>query len=460
MYKAIYFLLLGLLLFPAKGLYSQKLYTKNLSMLGLQKGDTMPGIPITIHTGDKISYANTHDYKGKVLLLDFWGVGCLGCITGLPKMKELQEKLKDKLQVLVVTKNTDKEIQKLWKTFENKTRSSEWVEAGRQLPFVKQDTVLYNLFPREGLPIHAWIDTNGVVIGVSYPGVDTEENILKMYTGEPVSLLDKNDIYINIDDPMTWLDQFFELGARPSYYSFIVKRIDFGTLSGMLIPIEDSLSGHITGYSCHNYRISRLYSLAYKSWKDSAKVGFEIPKNRIIVENYDSTKIFPPDKESSNTWLYNNQYSYAIKLPVDNAPDLEHYIRDDLDRYFNIRSSIQKRRVKCLILRRCEATKKIPHKEKEGYPKEYKNGEDNLIRYRGAPKRYLFYEAKHVFAFHGYNLPFLDETGPPETVYVDIPYDEDRYKRTIKGLVDALKPQGFEIIEDYREIEMLVLQGK
>ena len=55
---------------------------KNLTFVGTERG------------------IKVQEYKGKVILLEFWGTWCGPCLLSIPHHEELQEKYKDKLQVI------------------------------------------------------------------------------------------------------------------------------------------------------------------------------------------------------------------------------------------------------------------------------------------------------------------------------------------------------------------------
>lgn len=40
------------------------------------------------------------DFKGKFILLDFWGLGCKPCLMAIPEMVKIQEKYSDKLVII------------------------------------------------------------------------------------------------------------------------------------------------------------------------------------------------------------------------------------------------------------------------------------------------------------------------------------------------------------------------
>ena len=75
-------------------------------MKATQPGNPAPEIKTTSTPDGKAFDLNS--YKGKYVLIDFWGTWCGPCVNEMPKVKELQEKYKDKLVVLGVNSGDTK----------------------------------------------------------------------------------------------------------------------------------------------------------------------------------------------------------------------------------------------------------------------------------------------------------------------------------------------------------------
>lgn len=58
-----------------------------------EMGDSAP--EITANTMDNSEFSLS-EYKGKYVLLDFWGTWCVPCLSGIPKLKQLYEKFQNK----------------------------------------------------------------------------------------------------------------------------------------------------------------------------------------------------------------------------------------------------------------------------------------------------------------------------------------------------------------------------
>lgn len=69
--------------------------------LALQQGNKQQAHDFTMPTVDGKQIA-LGDYKGKYVVLDFWGSWCIWCIKGMPRMKAFYEAHQDKMQLIGV----------------------------------------------------------------------------------------------------------------------------------------------------------------------------------------------------------------------------------------------------------------------------------------------------------------------------------------------------------------------
>jgi len=73
-------------------------YTKDLSEIGINVGETAPGFTLPDMDGKQISLK---DYRGKVVLLYFWATWCGTCKYFMPEIKILWDKYKNKDFVVI-----------------------------------------------------------------------------------------------------------------------------------------------------------------------------------------------------------------------------------------------------------------------------------------------------------------------------------------------------------------------
>lgn len=436
-------------------------YAVNDSITPVRKGEKVPDVYFKAITGNNWEESHLEAYKGKWILLDFWGVYCADCIAGLPKMVALQNQFKDKLQILVVTVDKQKVVEGLWKRFSGKPHAIEWVKAGNALPFVMGDTSLCKLFPHTGLPTHVWIDPDQVLRGISYSSTTNAENVQRLIENKPVYLQEQHDIQLNVDDPVSWVNPQYDVTSKLQFYSMLYRRIEIGHFTRIQQSLMDSLEGKVVGYSCLNNSITDLYNLAFKRWSDS--IGSEvdgIANNRIIIEAQDIRRFIVPENENPLLWMDTNSYCYAIKVPVNKAAHLEVIIRNQLDDYFGLRSGIEQRRIKCFVLLGAGMLKNDSTVKKQRFAKIVnEQGRDYLVL-QNAPVATLYSYLNNALSKLNYALPFFNEADYRGYLSMKIPWDFEVQDLPLDEIKKGLIQNGFELKEVYRNIDMLVLSDQ
>ena len=123
----------------------------------LAVGQTIPEANAQRVGGDQESLSQ---YRGNVLLLDFWATWCVPCIASLPDIKRLSETLGD-LDFQVITISVDETVELV----------EEFMESRADLPyinwFVGPESKLYNDWSIQGLPTYMVVDRDGTVLGKS-----------------------------------------------------------------------------------------------------------------------------------------------------------------------------------------------------------------------------------------------------------------------------------------------------
>ncbi|GKS57085.1 hypothetical protein YTPLAS18_06120 [Nitrospira sp.] len=112
------------------------------------------------------------DYKGKVVLLNFWATWCKPCTTEMPAMQSAYDRLKDKGLVVVAVNE-----------LEDEARVREHiVEYGHTFPvLLDRDNDVANLYGVFGLPVSVFIDGNGKVQEYVKGSLLTEQKIQDVF---------------------------------------------------------------------------------------------------------------------------------------------------------------------------------------------------------------------------------------------------------------------------------------
>lgn len=135
-------------------------------------GQTIPEANAQRIGGDQESLSQ---YRGNVLLLDFWATWCVPCIASLPDIERLSETLGD-LDFQVITISVDETVELV----------EEFMESRVDLPYINwyvgADSRLYNDWSIQGLPTYIVVDRDGTVLGKSIE-LEPLYKVILEYTG-------------------------------------------------------------------------------------------------------------------------------------------------------------------------------------------------------------------------------------------------------------------------------------
>lgn len=113
-------------------------------------------------------------YKGKLILLDFWAAWCTNCIYKFELLDQLQERYKEKFQVILVNAKNSKDTPERMKG----------ILTGAKAPYIKSnltsiynDVVLNKLFPHHYLPHYVWIGAKGEILAITGAALVNEATI-------------------------------------------------------------------------------------------------------------------------------------------------------------------------------------------------------------------------------------------------------------------------------------------
>lgn len=434
-------------------------------VVAVQKNGRVPDIDFVLSKGDSAqmhSKKKISDFKGKLLMLDFWDVNCLSCIALMPDLLALQQKYKDTIQIILVTQNSDTEIENLWRKHENKQAAKNWIIAGRKLDFIKKDTIFHKLFPHTGNPTQVWMDKQGFFRYITDGNAATPEFIEKMFKGNNITVREKSQRKINPRQPITWISD--SLSNNLQYYSFLYRSVDIPSdqyFSRIFIDTGATNTGIVV--SCSRNSLLDLYSLAYSDWKPEtpfSRIGFRVPASRFLVDFTDIRNVLPPpDKKEQLKWQDDNLYSYALKVPISRREKIETFIKMDLDRFFGINSSIQKRPVMCVVVRligdSALLSNHVKTKIKKGvnYTDEKHNISLGSVNMSVLIDEYFRQIADRVFPLH----PIIDETGYKGNLNILLPLHSTERTLTLETIKNDIKQYGLDIAEEERVIDVLVL---
>lgn len=320
-------------------------YGQGKTLTPLKIGDKMPDVTIGEFRNYKTKTAKISDFKGKLLIIDFWNRWCTACIRAFPHMENLQEQFGDQIAILLVTDDPMEAFEKLHK-------QSPTIRTTK-LPFVIGDSILHTLFPNKTVPYHVWIDHDGHVKAMTTGSNATTSHIQDMLDGNDVTLTTKRTQFdFDSTKPLIKEGNGRQL-KHLEYYSLIMHRLPGYSKGGVGVLI-DSVTGLIIGSKVYNQSIITLYKMAFG-------FGGEVGTGKVIVESNNIERFYPPDDigklsewDVDNTFCYELLWpSYLLEHPLDvQMKKSKEMMRQDLDRFFQLKSKIETRQEKCLVLYR------------------------------------------------------------------------------------------------------------
>jgi thiol-disulfide isomerase/thioredoxin len=298
----------------------------------LKPGDPVPDVTIKDITGYPQSTVKLSDFRGKLLILDFWASWCSPCVALIPRLDSLQKINNGKVQFLAVNNQPPAtttaflaKLQRL-KPF--------------QLPDVLGDTILNQLFPHTFLPHLVWIGKDGKLLAITTDSAVNQRNISAILGGHTIALKTKSDHLVdgNLESLFTDTSVIHQIK-----HQFIRSyQEDF--------PSQwDITPGDSTGKSIRitNMIMADLFNIAY----GAGKVFYG--RNRTIYEVRD-TSVLTTNAEGDDAieWMRQGHvYSYEVQTPPGmNDLVYEIMLRDLKAEFKQYKVAVENRPVKCLAL--------------------------------------------------------------------------------------------------------------
>ncbi|AIM36741.1 hypothetical protein KO02_08530 [Sphingobacterium sp. ML3W] len=271
--------------------------------------------------------------KDKVVILDFFDTFCGICIQTMSKLQKLQDKLKDKVQIITVGWQDRATLEKFFE-------QNEFLKENRaNLPVIYSDLYLKELFPHRSVP-HVVCLYKGKVHAITGNKLITEEHILGLYNNGQIDLPLKDDF-------------------------------GKGNLSGQAkneMPIKGmvTLSGYQNGVPFESFRrkidsVSRMqktsfynvsvYSAVLSTWAKIHKANYIPRPERLVLKVKDSNR-YVDTANVGDVWYAQNAISYERLDSITRTDSTQACIvLNDLHSFLGIRTYKMMMNIECLILK-------------------------------------------------------------------------------------------------------------
>lgn len=403
----------------------------------LTVGDACPDFTIN----NIINYSNTSvkisDFRGKLLLLDFWATWCSPCIASFPDIEALQKKYVKDMQVLPVTFEDKKTVVAFLQNMQK-------IKGLTPPPTVVDDSVLNTAFKHAYIPHYVWINKQGAICAIT--GLDdvTDKNIQIALAGETLHLPLKKEEKQALDPMLPAFSgkQQVEIQSTDLLYQSTLLKYNDKFFSYSSVD-----SNRITGM---NLSIEQLFRLAYGELKPEF-----ITESTTILNTEDTatpnnyTFGNSTDEKQFDKWKWQHLFCYELVVPPMLQKEKFDIMQHELERYFDLTGKIEKRQVKCYVLIRTSK-------------------EDKLKSAGGAiawdHNRYYMHIANQPLkAFLAAivldmqtQLPLIDETGYEGNIELEF----NANMSDVNSVNEALKKYDLQFIEAERPVNFIILRQK
>lgn len=415
----------------------------NAQTENIQIGQPVPDIQITNIHNYKTTTVRFSDFKGKLLILDFWATWCSPCVAMMPRMDSLQKQFEGKIQFLSITYQTQKEVISF---IEKLKKSRPAFDHKSVIPLVTTDKKLHQLFPHKFLPHYVWIGTDGLLKAIT--GYEEINTVTLKAMLENAMVLPKMK-----NDKLVQHNSSFPLFSAQNNFTndYISKRSTFsgyidGLGSGFYQNITSKDSSSFKRITVRNRVIPLIYSVAFS---DGRRL---FSWNKILLEVKDPSKLNTKKTgQEFREWLsQGNGFCYELILPSSQAANAWKFMQDDLAAYFpQYKATVEKRMMPCLGLQRIPGTDSLTASGDTTYSLFDRFG----LSLRNYPLSRLVMELNVKWLQHS-TMPIVDLTGYKTRVDIDVQADLS----DLVSLNKALHKYGLVLSETTQIQEMLIIR--
>lgn len=356
----------------------------NIGSKGLKPGERVPEIPLGVDMNNPDQKVMASQFKGKLLILDFWSTTCSSCIEAFPKMEKLQKEFGDKIQIVLVNGyETADQIKSRLRGKNKLAMLPNLPMLVAETPWDSQSTAVLPVnaaFPRRGVPYHVWIGPDGVIKFMG-GGPNTHAKKIRDYLdGKEVSFkASLNDIPSLAADKTTAYYQL--LGDMKQTHlstgSFITKFNN--ELFGQNREIIDSAKGLRIHYFINEDLLMIYLRGPYRDFYNSIENNFVYHPSRTGWEDFvvfdssvDIRRFLAGGKYSGGNRTDEDyvkaQHCYELVTPL-HVPEKtrRQFMLEDLNRFLAVEmgviASLESRTLKCYSLVRSSKDNRIGTKE-------------------------------------------------------------------------------------------------
>ena len=411
----------------------------------LQVGDTLPSLTV----GSMLNYPGDslklRALKGKLLIFDFWSTGCRSCIQAFPKMDSLQRTFGDRLQVILVNGESRDSTLRFFAKHKKIPMPG--------LPMVTGDTLLQQLFPHIYVPHHVWVDGTGRVRFITDGHNATAENIGQFLDKGALALREKKYREQYVVSSLLELPKA-ERDAATEHYALVARCISGVSIGHALHRSGPTEPANRITMNCAS--IVQLFTAAFFGEK-----GLDYwPRNALILEVSDPFSYeLQEGSNRTDEWQASHSYNYELRVPTGDSSRLFQVMQEHLMAYFGIEASVERRKVKCLVLLKRGQKDKLRSKGGEAESNFWVESSDSVRYLKNQPFDMLTTKLAFLATGKGLATPFIDATGYRGPIDMTLPR-EALDSLDIALLNRELQRYHLELVEKKWETTVLILKER
>jgi thiol-disulfide isomerase/thioredoxin len=438
------------------GIFCHSVFGQGQAVGKLKIGDTVPDMPFKIWEGGNSKVVRLSDFRGKLVILDFWGVHCGSCIAVMPRLMKLQNEYTDKIKIIFVTADDSEKVMRLWPRIAHNV-PRDVIVAAHSMSFVMSDSVFRSYFPHRSEPLHVWIDRNGIYKEIAYTNTTTPGNINAFFEGKPVSLAKMRRLDMGDEGANVLVGNKDALGRSSIFSSVVFPRIEVGGGGGSSEDkMFDSGTGSLVGFKTLNSSLFGLYAMAYQN-----SIG-DLGENKIVLDGISHRTFFGPRSEDSlwYSWADSNTFCYSMSVPVGDSGRVYPLLRENLDNIFDLQSRIEYRMVKCLIFRRrTEPGRGVTADGNLNSALEY-NSKVTFDTLVNMATDNIYSHVERLLEPLSGTMYFVNDVPFERNLNMILPDYRSRDFVSVASLRKALRPKGLDLVEEYRRMKILYIKSK
>ncbi|PVY43648.1 redoxin domain-containing protein [Pontibacter virosus] len=290
----------------------------------LETGEQVPEVALSTLLHYPSATASLSDFRGRVLLLQFWATTCGSSLLALPKLEALQQTFGDSLQVLTITSQKREEVEAFL--------ASNPIGRRMKLPIVLNNRQLEELFPYNAVPHLVWISPKGRLLAQTGPYDATPATIRRLLRGQEGNFKDHKKDIMDHDHTKPLFHEGNGGSPFPSYRSILTPYVPgLGGGSGK-VKTDSTLRLQIV-----NASVAQLL-------RASCGLPSYFPEKQIFLA---SEKARAHQVHNLVEERQHKNYCYEMLLPAALSDKLYTFMRQDLERLFGLQASVRKKRIDC-----------------------------------------------------------------------------------------------------------------